>query len=188
MDCALHFVNIEISHDPSTSVDLIPNEDESDEEHEQLQRRKSRRRRRVLRDEEEPHRKRQRTCDDKRDMKISLNKDNKPIHGTQYDAPQITDGDGTKNGAATICGKSDSMRKESNMRGWRFWRKEDTLAWLFAVGFETYVPIISRNWMEEDVDGQTLPELDLDDLKRLGILKLLHRKQLLQKIDLLTSQ
>lgn len=69
----------------------------------------------------------------------------------------------------------------------RTWSCHDTLAWLFAIGFEEYVPIIEKSWIEDDIDGETLPELDHDDLKRMGIKKLLHRKRLLQKIHDFTS-
>ncbi len=56
-------------------------------------------------------------------------------------------------------------------------------AWLNHLGLGQYAEAFGAN----DIDGETLPNLDGDDLKELGIASLGHRKKVLAAIDRLTE-
>ncbi len=59
----------------------------------------------------------------------------------------------------------------------------DVEAWLSDLGLGQYAEAFGAN----DIDGETLPSLDGDDLKELGVTSLGHRKKLLAAIEQLSD-
>jgi len=60
----------------------------------------------------------------------------------------------------------------------------DVAAWLRGLGLEQYAPAFRAN----DVDGEVLPELTVDDLLSLGVTSIGHRRKLLAAIAALKTE
>jgi hypothetical protein len=60
----------------------------------------------------------------------------------------------------------------------------DVAAWLHGLGLEQYVPAFRDN----DVDGEVLPELTVDDLVSIGVTSVGHRRKLLAAIAALGTE
>src|SRR5262249_44075867 len=89
-----------------------------------------------------------------------------------------------------MCGCSQPDWTERRVRSGRFSeesrlraRAMDVAEWLRGLGLEQYAPAFRDN----DIDGEVLRRLGVDDLRDLGVASVGHRRRLLDAITALTD-